>query len=319
MPGEDSSFMWQGYIPQAENPHSLNPERGFLESANQRPADTTYPYFIPGSYITPRAVTIEKYLSAMTGVTPRDMMDLQNNYFNSLAEDAREILLKYIRETELDADARNYLAIFRNWDLMASPRSKGQTIYQAGWDSLEVGIWRDELAQMSPQIPWPEEQVTMELLKRDSALRYVDNINTSDTEDIYFAVTDALKKASVFLKRTEEEGKLEWSTFKDPSVYHLLKDLTAFARTGLPVGGNGNIVNAVTHSHGPSWRMIVQLSDVTEAYGVYPGGQSGNPGSPYYDNMLDHWIGGKYYSLWMMRENERTDQRIKWTIKFTKA
>lgn len=319
MPGEDSSFMWQGYIPQAENPHSLNPERGFLESANQRPADTTYPYFIPGSYITPRAVTIEKYLSAMTGVTPRDMMDLQNNYFNSLAEDAREILLKYIRETELDADARNYLAIFRNWDLMASPRSKGQTIYQAWWDSLEVGIWQDELAQMSPQIPWPEEQVTMELLKRDSALRYVDNINTSDTEDIYFAVTDALKKASVFLKRTEEEGKLEWSTFKDPSVYHLLKDLTAFARTGLPVGGNGNIVNAVTHSHGPSWRMIVQLSDVTEAYGVYPGGQSGNPGSPYYDNMLDHWIGGKYYSLWMMRENERTDQRIKWTIKFTKA
>ncbi len=319
MPGEDSSFLWQGYIPQAENPHSLNPERGFLESANQRPADTTYPYFIPGSYITPRGVTIEKYLSSMTGITPRDMMALQNNYFNSLAEDAREILLKYVRENELDADARNYLAIFRNWDLMASPNSKGQTIYQAWWDSLEIGIWQDELAQMNPQIPWPEEQVTMELLKKDSSLRYIDNVNTSDTENIYFAVTEALKKASVFLKRTEEEGKLEWSKFKDPSVYHLLKDLTAFARTGLPVGGNGNIVNAVTHSHGPSWRMIVHLSNTTEAYGVYPGGQSGNPGSPYYDNMLGHWVAGEYYPLWVMKDTERTDQRIKWTIKFTKA
>ena len=28
----------------------------------------------------------------------------------------------------------------------------------------------------------------------------------------------------------------------------------------------------------PSWRMIVQLSNPTEAYGVYPGGQDGNPG-----------------------------------------
>ena len=319
MPGEDSSFVWQGYIPQGENTHSFNPERGFHESANQRPADTTYPYFIPGSYITPRAVTIEKYLSAMNGITPQDMMALQNNYFNSLAEDAREILLKYVREDELDGDARKYLAIFRDWDLMASPASKGQTVYQAWWDSLEVEIWEDDLSQMDPQIPWPEEQVTMELIKRDSALRYIDNINTSDTENIYFAVTLALKKAAVFLKRTEEDGKLEWSKFKDPSVYHLLKDLTAFARTGLPVGGNGNIVNAVTHSHGPSWRMVVHLDQVTEAFGVYPGGQSGNPGSPFYDNLLDHWAAGKYYSLWKMGDDERSDQRIKWTIKFTKA
>jgi penicillin G amidase len=319
MPGEDSSFLWQGYIPQNENPHSLNPERGFLESANQRPADTAYPYFIPGSYITPRGVTIERYLSTMTGITPKDMMDLQNNYFNSLAEDAREILLKYVREQELDADGKKYLQILRDWDLMASPQSKGQTIFQAWWDSLEAEIWKDELSQMTPQIPWPEEQVTMELLKKDSALRYTDNINTPAAETLFDVVTTALKKATVHLKESEAAGKLEWTKFKDPSVYHLLKELTAFARKGLPVGGNGNIVNAVTHSHGPSWRMIVQLSNTTEAYGVYPGGQSGNPGSPYYDNMIDDWAKGKYYTLWKMKDEEKTDQRIRWTIKFTKG
>jgi len=84
MPGQDSSYMWQGFIPQAENPHSKNPERGFLESANQRPVDSTYPYFIPGDYITPRAITITNQLSAMNGITPADMMKLQNNYFNTL-------------------------------------------------------------------------------------------------------------------------------------------------------------------------------------------------------------------------------------------
>ena len=46
MPGTDSSYMWQGMIPQSENPHVLNPERNFISSANQLPADTSYPYYI---------------------------------------------------------------------------------------------------------------------------------------------------------------------------------------------------------------------------------------------------------------------------------
>jgi penicillin amidase len=43
--------------------------------------------------------------------------------------------------------------------------------------------------------------------------------------------------------------------------------------------------------------MIVELGPETKAYGIYPGGQSGNPGSAFYDNMVDDWVAGKYYSL----------------------
>ncbi len=317
MPGEDSNYMWQGFIPQAENPHSKNPERGFLESANQRPVDSTYPYFIPGSYITPRAITIENQLLAMTGITTTDMKKLQNNYFNSLAEDARSTLLQFVKEGDLSVDEKKYLDIVKNWDLYASPDSKGQTIYQCWWDSLEVEIWKDELSRVTPNAPMPEEQITMEILKRDTAMKFIDNINTPEKETLYDIVTIALRKSSADLKKKEAEGKLEWTKFKNPSIYHLLKDnLPAFARKGLKVGGNGNIVNAVTHSHGPSWRMIVQLSTPTEAYGVYPGGQSVNPGSKYYDNYIDYWVKGDYYKLWFMREGDRTDKNVKWTMKF---
>ncbi|HQV86457.1 MAG TPA: penicillin acylase family protein [Chitinophagaceae bacterium] len=317
MPGEDSSYMWQGFIPQPENPHAKNPERGFLESANQRPVDSTYPYFIPGSYITPRAITIENKLAAMSGITPKDMMALHGNYFNTLAEDVRSTLVQYVNETVLNATEKKYLAIIKNWDLMASPDSKGQTVYQCWWDSLEVEIWKDDLARVSPQAPWPEEQTTMELLKKDSALQFIDNINTPQKETLYDAVTTALKKASADLATKEAEGKLEWTKFKNPTVYHLLKDaLPAFARKGLNVGGNGNIVNAVTHSHGPSWRMIVHLTNQTEAYGVYPGGQSGNPGSRFYDDYIDKWVAGEYNKLWFMREGDKTDKNVKWVMKF---
>ena len=319
MPGQDSSYMWQGFIPQTENPHAKNPARGFLESANQRPVDSTYPYFIPGSYITARGIAIENRLSAMSGITPKDMMALQNDYFNTTAEDAKSILLKYVKENELSATEKKYLDIFKGWDLMASPDSKGQTVYQCWWDSLEVGIWSDELARTNPVTPMPNRQTTMEWLKKDSAMKYIDNINTTQKETLYDVVTTALKKASVDLAKDEAAGKLEWTKFKDPTVYHLIKDLKGFSRPGLHVGGNNDVINAVTHSHGPSWRMIVQLSATTEAYGVYPGGQNGNPGSKYYDDFLNDWVEGKYNKLWFMRDGDRTDKNIKWVMKFTKG
>jgi penicillin amidase len=318
MPGEDSSYLWQGYIPQQENPHSKNPLQGFLQSANQRPADSTYPYFIPGDYITPRGITISNKLSAMSGITPQDMMKLQGDYFNTLAEDARPVLLKYLKEAELNADEKKYLDIVKGWDLMASPDSKGQTVYQCWYDSLENEIWMDDRTQVLPIAHAPGEQTLMEILKRDSAMKFIDNINTTQKETLFDAVTTALKKASAELKKKEAEGKLEWTKFKNPSIYHLIKSLTPFARKGLNVGGNGNIVNAITHSHGPSWRMIVHLTTPTEAYGVFPGGQSGNPGSKFYDNMIDTWAYGKYNQLWYMREGDKNDAKVKWRIILTK-
>lgn len=320
MPGEDSSYAWQGFIPQAENPHALNPQRGFLESANQRAVDSTYPYFIPGGYITPRGIAIEHFLGPMQQITVQDFMKLQNNYYNVTAEDIRPLLLKYVNSAELNGDAAKYLEIFRNWNLEAGPLSVGQTIYQVWWDSLEAEIWADDLSSVAPAVPWPTEQTTFEWLKRDStAMPYIDNKATTEIETLPQIVTRALTKASRVLLEKEREGKLEWAAFKNPTIYHLLKEgLMPFAHTGLPVGGYGNIINAVTHSHGPSWRMIAQMGTLTDAYGVYPGGQSGNPGSRFYDNFIDTWAKGEYYNLWVMKKSDGIDRKVKWTLKFSK-
>jgi penicillin amidase len=89
-----------------------------------------------------------------------------------------------------------------------------------------------------------------------------------------------------------------------------------FAREGVYNGGGIGIINATQHDHGPSWRMIVHLTTPTEAYAVYPGGQSGNPGSPYYDDFIDTWAKGEYYALWFMQAGEERDRRVKWTMTF---
>ena len=120
------------------------------------------------------------------------------------------------------------------------------------------------------------------------------------------------------VKKADEQGRLAWGKYKDSGIRHLLR-LEPFSRYHLTTGGGDHIINAIEKFHGPSWRMVVQLTDKTEAYGIYPGGQSGNPGSKFYDSFVDQWVAGKYYSLWMMTREEQKDKRIRWVMSFGKS
>jgi len=319
MPGTDSSYRWQGFIPQEENPHVFNPDTGFIQSANQRPVDSAYPYYIPGGYITARGISIWQKLAVMNQVTPKDMMLLQNDNHHVFAAMARPVLLKYLDVAALEPAAKKYLDVVSSWDLIAGPEATGATVFQVWFDSLEAAVWSDEWLKDSLKVGRPDEQTLLEWIIRDSSFRFIDNINTPGKETIGQLVTKAFVAATGKLQELEAENKLEWTRFKDPTIYHLLRDaLMPFARK-IPVGGWSNIINATTHSHGPSWRMIVHLTDTTEAYGVYPGGQSGNPGSRYYDSFVDHWVKGQYYPLWLMKAAESNDPRVKWKMTFNKT
>ena len=317
MPGYDSSYMWQGYIPMEENPHVINPERGFVSSANQRPVDSTYPYFIPGKYDLYRGYTINKRLSSLQQITPQDMMNLHNENYNAFAQMMRPVLLKYVDETKLSADEKKMVDMVRNWNLKNDYDEKAATVYQTWFDSLEVVVWQDELSKAKGL--YPSERTLVEALLRDSAFKYIDDINTPGKETLYDAVTAALKKATPELMEEDKNDNLTWGKHKNTTIYHLLRtSAMPFARPSLHIGGGQHIVNAVQHSHGPSWRMIVQLTDKIEAYGVYPGGQSGNPGSKYYDSFVDQWAAGKYYAIWFMHAGDKPDKKVKWKMTFDK-
>jgi len=56
-------------------------------------------------------------------------------------------------------------------------------------------------------------------------------------------------------------------------------------------------VNASSSDWGPGWRMVVAMGPEIKAFGIYPGGQSGNPGSKFYHNMVSKWKNGDYISI----------------------
>lgn len=317
MPGYDSSYMWKGAIPQSENPHMRNPSRGYVSSANQLSVDGTYPYYTGNDFPVYRGYIINRYLDEMSVVTTDDMKKMQTDNYNIKAEFARDILLQ-TDESSLPADEKKYFDIYKSWNLRNDADEKGATVFVTWWKELEKAIWSDEINKPGVPLPWPNETTLVESLHKDSAYSFLDDINTPQQETLKDVLLSSLKKAAEILKKAEADGKLEWAKYKDTQVRHLLRQ-PALSRLHLPVGGGVGIINCTKEDHGPSWRMIVQLSFTTEAYGVYPGGQSGNPGSKYYDNFIDTWAKGEYYALWVMKRSDAIDKKVKWTMKFGKS
>jgi penicillin amidase len=78
----------------------------------------------------------------------------------------------------------------------------------------------------------------------------------------------------------------------------------SFSKYKVYTGGTSGVLNATSERNGASWRMVVELGEKVKAYGIYPGGQSGNPGSKYYDNFLKKWANGEYVKFDLRSEQE---------------
>ena len=305
MSGDDTTYAWQGMIPNEENPTIKNPERGFVSSANQKPTDASYPYYLGTATSFPlyRGISVNKHLTAMSGITAEDIQALQTNNDNVFAATARPALMKYVQVDKLSPDAKRMLDEMNNWDLVNSQNSKGITVFEIIWDSVTQAVWGDELEGSPIALTSPDDFVLVDQLLKDSNWSVADDIRTKGKiENFKDQVTLGIENATKKLVELEKENKLEWALFKATRVMHLTK-IPALSRMNLPIGGGKNIINATTEMHGPSWRMVVHLTDEIEAYGLYPGGQSGNPGSAYYDSFIDYWAAGKYYRILFLATN----------------
>ncbi len=317
MPGFDSSYMWQGIIPQSEIPFQFNPTRGFVSSANQKPVDETYPYYLGREYPVVRGLVINKKLSTMQQITPQDMIVLQTDNFNLYAQEMMPVFLKYINAGKFSSQEANFFTLMKQWNFRNDANSKGATIYFELFKKFKENVYYDEFLKAPQPIQKPFESTLIEACLHDTGYKFFDDITTTKKENLEDIATKSFKDASKELSKLEADGKLEWAKSKGTHINHLLK-LAPFSKTNLNIGGGVGIINATTEDHGPSWRMIVSLTAKTEAYGIYPGGQNGNPGSKFYDNFVDEWAAGKYYPLWMMTKDETKDNKVKWVINFSK-
>ena len=168
----------------------------------------------------------------------------------------------------------------------------------------------DELRAWGDSVPvlFPERWRFVELLTADPLDPVFDQAATTGTETARQIVTEAFRTTCAGLASSAEP----WGRYKQTVIRHLA-GIGAFSLP-VEVGGFKEAPNAITENHGPSWRMIVELGPQVNAYGVYPGGQSGNPGSPFYDQMVDTWAKGEYFELFFMKEPTDRQQAVLYSL-----
>ncbi|WP_128545563.1 penicillin acylase family protein [Larkinella soli] len=319
--GTNPAHDWQGWVPADQNPRVKNPPRGFVSSANQSPTDPGYPYYLNWEFESPeRAMRINQTLAAMQRATVDSIRRLQNDVYNLRAARFLPVLLPRVRRNGFTAVQAQALTTLSRWNYQNDTASVGATIFGEWIDFLDDAIWQDELSDPSRPLRHPNISRTLQLLTEEPASVWFDNVRTPDRkETIDDIVTGSFRAAvdSLAARYGPVGARWHWASHKGTGIRHLIPGLDAFSRLNVQIGGGPNIVNAAGRRAGPSWRMVVQTGPAVRAYGVYPGGQSGNPGSPYYMNMIDTWRKGELYELLYLKSAADSHPRLKSTLKLT--
>lgn len=314
MDGSDPLHEWQAYIPQEHNAHIRNPERGFVSSANQHPVDENYPYYVYDSnYEFYRNRRINSVLSENDSLTIKDIMRLQNDDYNLKAAEILPLLMENVALENISSREKEIFDLMKEWNFFNEIHMKAPSVFEVWWDRLYHTLW-DEFESDTLALMKPTSWRTIQVLRDHPDHEFMDDQNTSHKETADDLILNAFTFAvdSVDRWATEKEKDFTWGNFKGTSAQHLLRQ-NAFSVENIQVGGNKNIVNANGSRHGVSWRMIVELGPQVRAWGVYPGGQSGNPGSRYYDNFIEKWAAGEYLELLFMRNMRDGEEHISFT------
>ncbi|MEZ4910068.1 MAG: penicillin acylase family protein [Saprospiraceae bacterium] len=293
--GDRSENGWEAFIPKSQVPQVKNPPRNFVASANQKSTDNTYPYYYTGIFENSRNQRINTLLNKAENITPQDMMSMQMDDHSVLAQAFLQIM-----ETTLTDSLRQMseVADLLKWDGSYNAKSEMPTLFELFVDQVQALTW-DEITDKSTNIDTylPDPWRLVMLMKKEPESRWFDVKKTPQIETGNDIINDALINAMTEKMERKQKGlSNEWGDFHTTNIHHLMR-IPTFSALDLKANGCPDAINANAGSFGPSWRMVVSLDSVVTAYGVYPGGQSGNPTSKYYKNMVADWVVGKYYAL----------------------
>ena len=312
MDGTDAAADWKGFIPQAHNPHVKNPGRGFVSSANQFSTDPSYPYYLGWQYApSERGRRINERLKAMQKVTIDSLRGLQNDNMNIRARKLLPLLMRSVKSKD------QAVGVLKSWNLQNSSESIGATIFETWVLNLQSFLWDDEF-DSDEKVPMnrPSMDRTIHLIEYEAQARWWDNVKTKNVKESMDQIIETSFQATLdtLAKKHGPMGpEWAWSKHKQTGVRHLIPGMDALSRLNIPVGGGGSIVNASTTKTGPSWRLIVELSKTgnPKGFGIYPGGQSGNPGSSHYDDLIDTWAKGELKPLLYLDAPSQSSNRIR--------
>jgi len=305
VPGAEGRYEWQGFLSLSDLPRSYNPAQHFIATANHNIMPPRYRRELGYEWAAPfRFRRIAEVLSsAKSKFTIADFERLQHD---EASLPARE-LTRLLKEAKgASAELRPYVEMLANWDGVLTKDSAAAALYEVWMTKLTPAVFKPHL----PAKAWPMVAGRISLVKTIEALKqpgprwFGQDAPAGRDAALLKSLEEAVAETQTKLGR--DVAKWRWGSLHSAPFKHALS--TDGARRGvfdLPSaerGGDANTVFATgganfKQTSGASFREILDLADWDRSVATNVPGQSGQPQSPHYGDLLPLWAEGRYFPL----------------------
>ena len=324
-PGWNGAADWIGHIPYGELPRLLNPANGMIVTANNRPVDDDYPYRLghrwqPGY----RAGRIGELLRARSDHDLASFAAIQRDTHSGFA---RAMLPFALAARPASAEGRRLQAQLAGWDGGMDAALAAPVAFHAWYRELTRAIYGDDLGELFAAAWWFRPVFTLQTMADDrhgwcASDGDGDKGGRGDCATLAGRAFD-LAAAALAERLGQDFHRLSWGEVHRLQLRHrlfgLIPLLDVLTGVDAPLGGSRFTVatasyrlddEAFTARHGASLRAVIDLAEPVTGHFVVLPGQSGNPFSPYYDNMLERWLANRPLAIPFQRQRIRAAHRL---------
>jgi penicillin G amidase len=307
-PGWDKDYEWKGFIPFDELPAVVNPEKGFIATANNRVIDESYPYHISHHWAQPyRYMRIAQYLEGKNDLTIENMKELQMDQINLHAAEFVPIFLRDLKDKELTSKQEQAMEILEQWDYKDDKSKSAPLLFHSWMNILSKEMFKKEVPAEMMELFEGRQSIV------DEMLRKAHEGDVSSWFEPYGGyheyLQSSLDKALHELETSygTDMGKWKWGDFHKVYFEHPISGASPILewffnrKDPIPVGGSRVTVQAASYNqegivnHGASWRFVIDAANLSEGYHIVGPGQAGHFKSEWYDNQIDAWVQGEYH------------------------
>jgi penicillin G amidase len=312
VPG-DGHYEWAGFYDMDALPAEVNPARGWIATANEMNLPPGFPddRVITRDWPAPfRSQRIAEVLSPATGRTVADMVRLQGDY---VSLPARRMVRALAGQRWTDPVAERAARLLVGWDGTLAADSAPAAVFQVWYRRhLRPGLRRLALAQILPPekvaaalaAVLPEDdlvgdpRIDLELIENPGSRL---GVNPAAVLAGLFEMSLSAAMADLTNLLGSAEHDWAWGRLHQARLTHPAGPaMSPAAREQaaidpLPRGGSADTVGATTYlpdftqAAGATFRLVVDVGEWDNSVVMNSPGQSGDPASPHYADLLAPW------------------------------
>jgi penicillin amidase len=306
VPGAQGAYEWQGLLRLEELPQLHNPTNHYVATANHNILPVGYEpqiaYDWAPSY---RFARIKQRLEAKKRFTLEEFQSIQhdNTTLPGLA------LARLVKSVDMqDSGLQPYVELLAGWDGVLSVESRAGALYGVWLQELLDGFYRPHVPArlLDSTASRSGVPVMLAALDKPDTMWFGDKPKAGRDRLLRGTFRGAVAKVKALLPGDDKDwswGRLHTTTFRHPLAGLGPAYAQAFNLGPVPRGGDAHTPNAATHTRkfehtsGATYRHVFDLADWDRGLATSAPGQSGQPGSPHYGDLLPLWQKGEYFPL----------------------